>query len=164
MACSTGQTKKKKYLKNICANSPHIVIHHKALESKIKGCMNIDHFHMIAWHPEHPTATHSFIMLKRLQATGVGEYEIRCQKVYTLHGLAKYLTKEPEKRIVVAASNITTNGQKAILSMFTNRQPNDSNSSNKDTDTYHTKTTIRGNKDDFIKKIIKSVTVLTLET
>lgn len=38
---------KKKYLTNITNNSPHIVVHHNASHSKVKGCMDVDHLHMI---------------------------------------------------------------------------------------------------------------------
>lgn len=118
----TDQTRKKKYLHNTTNNCPHVIIHYKASQSKIKGCMDTNHFHMITWHTEHPTSTHSFIMLKGLQAMGISEYKMKCQKVYTPKGLARYLTKDPEVRILVAAENITRKGQKAILEMLTERQ------------------------------------------
>lgn len=88
---------RKKYLQNITNNSPHILIHHKGFESNIKGCIDVDHFHMITWHSEHPTSTHSFIMLKWMQGQGPSNYEMKFQKIFTPHGLGRYLTREPEK-------------------------------------------------------------------
>lgn len=61
-------------------------------------------------------------MLKGLQAMGICEYKMKCQKVCTPNGLARYLMKDPKERIIVAAGNITRKGQKAILEMLTKRQ------------------------------------------
>lgn len=54
-----------RYLKQILENKAHIVVYHKADESKLKHCSDIDHFHMITWHHQHPTSEHGFILLKK---------------------------------------------------------------------------------------------------
>lgn len=71
-----------RYLKQILENKAHIVVYHKAGESKLKHCPDIDHFHMITWHHQHPTSEHGFILLKKKQ-TYVGKKRSSLQRFRT---------------------------------------------------------------------------------
>lgn len=117
----------------------------------MKGYMDVDHFHVITWHNEHVTFTHSFIMSKRMQGQALGNYEMKCQKVYTPHRLAKYLRRVPDNRFVVAAGDIKSKGRAAML---TDESINEQNNSDTDKDTYtkKNKKTVRGYKYHFVKK------------
>lgn len=55
------------------------------------------------------------------ETAGPSEYEMKCQKVYIPHGLARYLTRDPDIRIVVSAGNISSKGQRAMLEMLTDK-------------------------------------------
>lgn len=112
-----------RYLQKVCDNRPYTIIYHKAGESKLKNCSDVDHFHMLTWHVAHPTSEHSFITLKRiLNERSEHPYNINCPKVYNPYGLCAYLEREPEKRIAVAAGNLTTEGQKVVLRKITKKR------------------------------------------
>lgn len=77
-----------KYLKNITESRPYICIYHKVGPSKMKNCSDIDHFHMISWHHDHPTCEYSFGALKKaLNDRGERSYNMTCPKVYSPYGL-----------------------------------------------------------------------------
>lgn len=112
-----------KYLKNICENRPYIIVYHKAGPSKLKNCSDVGHFHMITWHYAHPTSEHSFNTLKRtLSGRGEQPYVINCLKIYNPYGLAVYLEKEPEKRIVITVDHLNSGGMKKMLSGITGKK------------------------------------------
>lgn len=149
---------KKKYLNFILNNNPYIIVHHRAGPSKIKACNDIDHFHMITWHSDHPTSQHSFMMLKKLMATKTkNEYSMKCQRVYNPYGLCKYLTQDGEIRRVVCCGNLSTKWQLTMLRQLTEKKP--MNETGKDSESeeevYTTKTTVRGQKYEFIKKLMQ---------
>lgn len=117
-----------RYLRNILENRTYIVIYHKAGPSKLKQCIDVDHFHMITWHHNHPTSEHSFMGLKKAMANrGLHPYSVTCSKVYNPYGLAEYFKKEPEKQDVIAVNRINTEGQKAFLQKITVKKISEKN-------------------------------------
>lgn len=147
-----------KYFKQILESKAHIVIYHTASESKLKNCSDVDHFHLITGHTNHPTSEHSFIILKKLMNERISHpYNISCPKVYTPYGLCMYFEKEPEKRQIVAEGNITTEGQMKMFNKLTTKEltKNNTPSSDKDFDINNKNKILRGKKYDFIKKVMK---------
>lgn len=51
------------------------------------------------------TNLHAFIHHAK-ETPGPSESEMKCQKVYTPHGLARYLSRDPDIRIIVAAAKV----------------------------------------------------------
>lgn len=152
------QDEQTRYLMNVLENSPNIVIYHRAGPSKLQNCSDVDHFHMLIWHSCHPTSQHRFNILKRLLKTrGSHPYNVSVQKVYNPHGLRKYLTEDPSARYVVAADNIKTTGQKHMLHSLTDRRLKTTETLSSDGEILEDrKTTIRGQKYEFIKKLMKN--------
>lgn len=114
-----------RYLKQILENKAHIVVYHKADESKLKHCSDIDHFHMITWHHQHPTSEHGFILLKKnklMSERSVRPYSVSAPKVYNPYGLCQYFEKEPDKLEVVAAGNLITDRQLKMLRRMTDKE------------------------------------------
>lgn len=148
-----------KYIKQVVDSKAHIVIYHTASESKLKkNCSDIDHFHLITWYTNHPTSEHSFIILKKLMNERVNHpYNISCPKVYNPYGLCIYFEKEPEKRQIVAAGNLKTEGQLKIFNRLTTKElaKETTPSSDEDYDINNKNKTLRGKKYDFIKKVMK---------
>lgn len=112
---------------------------------------------MITWHYAHPTSEHSFNTLKRiLNERRERPYSINCPKVYNPYGLATYLHQEPEKRVLLTADNIYTGGQKRMLKGITDKTKEiEETSDSENTYKAHKNDTIRGQKYDFIIKIMK---------
>lgn len=142
-----------RFLKNILESRPYIIIYHKAGLSKLKHCSDVDHFHMITWHVNHPTSEHSFMGLKRTVAKrGIHPYEISCPKVYNPYGLT-ILRKKPERREVIVANRLTTEGQKAFFTKVTDKTIPIRQEEVNYTDMSTKQDTIRGQKYDFIAKM-----------
>lgn len=111
---------RKKYFMNVLDNHPYIVVYHVAGPSNLKNCSDVDHFHMLTWHPMHPTSEHSFNMLKRLMEEREEKgYVINYQKVYNPYGLVTYLSQDEETRYVEAVGNLQTDGQQTLLRKLT---------------------------------------------
>lgn len=82
---------------------------------QLKHCADVDHFHMITWHHNHPTCEHSYVQMKKLQGERqINPYQISCQKIYNPYGLCSYLTMDPAKRSVTAAGHLETPGQLSV--------------------------------------------------
>lgn len=86
-------------------------------------------------------------------------YNISCPKVYNPYGL--YFEKEPDKRKIVAAGNITTEGQLKMLHKLTSKELAKENtaSSDDDYDINNKNKTLRGKKYDFVKKVMKKCNI-----
>lgn len=111
---------------------------------------------MIMWHYTHPMSEHSFVGLKRdLANRGVHPYEMDCPKVYNPYGLTQHFAKEPERREVIAADQLTTDGQKAFIQRVTDKKIPITTEDNSYTDMSAKQDTIRGQKYDFIVKMMK---------
>lgn len=77
-----------RYFKQVIENRPYIIVYHRAGESKLKYCSDVNHFHVVTGHPQHPTSEHSFIMLKKLLAKRLNHpYTVTAPKVYNPYGL-----------------------------------------------------------------------------
>lgn len=110
------------YLKQVIDNRPYIIVYHRAGESKLKHCSDVDHFYMVTWHPQHPTSEHSSIMLKKLLSErATHPYTVTAPKVYNPFGLCAYFEKEPDKRAIVAAGNLRTDPQQMMYKKLTKK-------------------------------------------
>lgn len=112
----------------------------------MKHCSDVDHFHMVTWHPQHHTSEHSFIMLKKLLSERANHpYSVTAPKVYNPYGLCAYFEKEPEKRVVVAAGNLRTEAQTMMFRKLTKKTLVDEkeDSSEDDADINSKKKTVR---------------------
>lgn len=147
-----------RYLHNIIASRPYIIIYHRAGLSKLKQCSDIDHFHMITWHFTHPTSEHSFNGLKKAMGNrAVHPYVVTYPKVYNPYGLANYFEKETHKREVIAANRVTTEGMKLFFGKVTDKKlmTEIANEQDECKDISNKGDTLQGQKYDFIIKIMK---------
>lgn len=114
---------------------------------------------MITWHYAHLTSEHSFNTLKRILSERAERlYTINCPKIYNPYGLASYLQKEPEKRIVITADHLNSGGMKKMLSAITKKMIPEKEEGDDDKSSYvasKNDNTLRGQKYDFIIKMMK---------
>lgn len=131
------------------------MIYHKAGPSKMKNCSDVDHFHMISWHHDHPTCEYGFSALKKLlRDKGQRSYDLLWPKVYSPYGLCQYFEAEPDKRKVINAYDLTTDHQKQLLRRLTNKTIAEA-VTDEDTELTTKSDTLRGKKYDFIVKMMK---------
>lgn len=74
---------------------------------------------MVTWHLQHPTREHSCLATEEHTS-----YSVTAPKVYNPCGLCQYCEKEPEKREIVAAGNLVTDGQIAMYKKLTKNELN----------------------------------------
>lgn len=152
-----AMTPQANYFINIVNRHPSIVVYHKEIVSKVKHCHDKQHFHVISFHKDHPSNLHSFQMLKNILKNSVAKpYNMTAMKVFTPFGFCKYLTQDSTIRWVVCADNIQNEKQMAMLEQLTTKtfQPTE-HSDNSDSESVKQTETIRGQKYDFIKKIMR---------
>lgn len=116
----------------------------------------MDHFYIISWHNDHPISEYSFSNLKHtLQDRGESAYTMTCPKVYTPYRLCQYLQTYPDIRCVTAASNLTTDRQLAFLRQLTSKTLCKPSPDIDKTKLANKADSLRGQKYDFITKIMK---------
>lgn len=137
-----------RYFKQVIEIRPYSIVYHRSGESKLKHCSDMDHFHAVTCHPQHPTSENSFIVLwKLLSERASHPYTVTAPKVYNPYGLCTYFEKEPDKRAIVAAGNLRTEPQNLMYKQLTKKKTlleDKEESSEDDADTNSKKNIVRG--------------------
>lgn len=127
------------------------------MPSRLKNCSDVDHFHVISWHYEHPTSEYGFAKLKKkaLQDRGEHACTMTCPKVYSPYGLCTYLTTDPTIRTIISAANLRSDRQLTMLRRLTDKTIREPSPEIEESRLAHKADSLRGQKYDFLTKIMK---------